>query len=485
MSKDGRDSDAVVIGAGIVGICTALELSKSGYNVTVIERFPLAGQFASMANAGIVRLHTPLPFKSISSQFHSSQELQALKSLSPSFKPNYKTSVSLDPYFFSDITSYKWMYFYFKSKFKKHNHDRLDGYSFNSFLSNTKEVYNTTGYDFQSNGGYATIYPSPLASLVKNSGNNVYHDFTQTKATSFENSSANALQQRVGNLKLEVFPSSFISDCHKFTNLVANGAGCMNDIHFRFNTKATEILVNKENNVCGVTLDDNTSLSADKVVICAGVLTNNIVENSVYQVNDKNVKRKMKLPYIPIVPLQGFSITLPYAPKNRWKYPYHTMEYYPTHLYASRINDQILRFSAYGYFRSSKYATKMWDEMGQNMVCKEGVQGNLENMERHESELLDNMESCIKDNLLSLYDIDEKYFDEHKIRWKGFRPYTPDEMPIVDQVGDVNGLYVNAGHGFLGWGTAHGTAKLVTKLMSQKLDEDETNMLKLLSLDRF
>ena len=28
----------VVIGAGVVGVCTAWELSKIGYNVTVIER---------------------------------------------------------------------------------------------------------------------------------------------------------------------------------------------------------------------------------------------------------------------------------------------------------------------------------------------------------------------------------------------------------------------------------------------------------------
>eukprot|EP01083_Nonionella_stella_P024698 68091_1 len=478
-------SDAIVIGAGIVGVCTALELSKNGYNVTVIERFPLAAQFCSMANAGLSRLHFPLQFQSLHSQLGSSRVLEALKSLSPTFQPNQTTHIALDPYFFTDRTCYRWLYSFIKSQFyvNKQTQDTrtlFDTYCFNTFVSNTNELNAKTGYNCQSNGGFAMIFPSN----TDNTGAyDTYSDLTQMKCTAFNNSSVTAEQKHLHNITVEAFPSSFVSDCHRLCNAIVTQP---NDIQFKFNTKATEILVNEQNNVCGVTIvDDNghTTLKANKVVICAGVLTNHIIQSKVYQINNRQGKHRMKLPCVPIIPLQGFSITIPYAPRKRYQYPYGIMEYYPSYLCASRVNDHSLRFSAYGYFRNTRYSTKVWKDM--RVECREGVQSNVDMMGKQERLLLDNMETCIKDDLLSLYDVDEEYFDEHKIRWTGFRPYTPDGLPIVDQVRSVSGLYLNAGHGTYGVCTSHATAKLVVQLMNKQMNDSERKMLDILSLERF
>eukprot|EP00483_Globobulimina_turgida_P001324 UN01326 len=198
-------------------------------------------------------------------------------------------------------------------------------------------------------------------------------------------------------------------------------------------------------------------------------------------------RKKVKLPYIPIVPLQGFSISVPYSPNSKYKYPFASVCYFPSRIYASRINDKILRFSAYGYFRNTGYAAKAWKNMQNAIEPRQGIQSNIYNPTKFENALLDNLENCVKDNLLLLYDIDEEYFEENKIRWTGFRPYTPDGLPFVDQIKRVNGLYVNAGHGSLGWGTSHGTAKLLVNLIDKLpvADENQNNVLKLLSIDRF
>ena len=45
-----------VMGAGIIGLSTAYELSRDGHEVTVIDRQPLAANETSFSNAGMVAI---------------------------------------------------------------------------------------------------------------------------------------------------------------------------------------------------------------------------------------------------------------------------------------------------------------------------------------------------------------------------------------------------------------------------------------------
>ena len=49
--------------------------------------------------------------------------------------------------------------------------------------------------------------------------------------------------------------------------------------------------------------------------------------------------------------------------------------------------------------------------------------------------------------------------------WTGLRPATPSNVPIIKQFGFDN-LYINAGHGTLGWTMAPGSGKLLTQLIN-------------------
>ena len=46
--------------------------------------------------------------------------------------------------------------------------------------------------------------------------------------------------------------------------------------------------------------------------------------------------------------------------------------------------------------------------------------------------------------------------------WVGIRPQTPDDLPMIGAAGAAN-LFVNAGHGSLGWTLAAGSAEVLAE----------------------
>lgn len=52
-----------------------------------------------------------------------------------------------------------------------------------------------------------------------------------------------------------------------------------------------------------------------------------------------------------------------------------------------------------------------------------------------------------------------------EVRWSGERPMTPSSRPIIAPARKMRGLYLNAGHGMLGWTLALGSARRLTSLI--------------------
>ncbi|KOG87750.1 hypothetical protein ADK38_23700, partial [Streptomyces varsoviensis] len=52
-------AEAVVVGAGVIGASTALELARSGLRVTVVDRFGGAGNGSTSASSAVVRFTYP------------------------------------------------------------------------------------------------------------------------------------------------------------------------------------------------------------------------------------------------------------------------------------------------------------------------------------------------------------------------------------------------------------------------------------------
>ncbi len=50
--------------------------------------------------------------------------------------------------------------------------------------------------------------------------------------------------------------------------------------------------------------------------------------------------------------------------------------------------------------------------------------------------------------------------------WFGFRPFRPNSIPLIGEVKIYGNLFLNTGHGHLGWTLSCGSAKVLTELMS-------------------
>ncbi len=70
----------------------------------------------------------------------------------------------------------------------------------------------------------------------------------------------------------------------------------------------------------------------------------------------------------------------------------------------------------------------------------------------------------------------EPYTDEVLEEWYGWRPMTPDGVPIIGKSPKQDNLYIAAGHGMLGLSMAPGTGKLISELVTGEepyIDKDQ------------
>lgn len=63
--------------------------------------------------------------------------------------------------------------------------------------------------------------------------------------------------------------------------------------------------------------------------------------------------------------------------------------------------------------------------------------------------------------------------------WCGLRPMTPDGTPVLGRAGNLPNLFLNTGHGTLGWTMAAGSGRVLADLVSGRQPEIETSDLNL------
>ena len=56
-------------------------------------------------------------------------------------------------------------------------------------------------------------------------------------------------------------------------------------------------------------------------------------------------------------------------------------------------------------------------------------------------------------------------------QWFGFRPFRPNSTPLICQVNKYQNLFLNSGHGSLGWTLSAGSADIIANLMDDKKSE--------------
>ena len=224
---------------------------------------------------------------------------------------------------------------------------------------------------------------------------------------------AHAQVDFVGGLRL---PNDQTGDCQKFTQKIAQYARELG-VQFRLNSRIHSIQSDQQK-ISKVILEDGSQLTADAYVMALGSYS-------------RDMLKQLGL-FAPIYPLKGYSITT--SIKNADMSP------------VSTILDE-----------SYKIALTRFDDRIRV--------GGMAEISSFDLSLHTERENTLKMVLQQLFPLASSM--EPSNFWTGLRPATPDGTPIVGKTPYSN-LFINSGHGTLGWTMACGSARLLSDIISQK-----------------
>ena len=216
---------------------------------------------------------------------------------------------------------------------------------------------------------------------------------------------ARARDRLAGGLRL---PNDETGDCHQFTTQLAAKAEQLG-VQFLYG-KTVEHLQHAGQSLQGIRFTDQSTLQADRYVLAAG-----------------SYSRDLLLPLgldIPVYPVKGYSLTLP-------------------------ITHEALAPQSTVLDESYKIAvTRLGDRIRVGGMAELGGFDLRLNPRRRQT-----LEKVTRE-LFAGGDLQQAQF------WTGLRPMTPDGTPLVG-ASSIRNLYLNTGHGTLGWTMACGSAQVL------------------------
>jgi D-amino-acid dehydrogenase len=401
----------VVLGAGIIGVTSAWQLAKAGHEVTVIDRQSGPALETSFANAGEVSFGYCSPWAA------PGIPKKAIKWLLMEHAP-----LILRPKI--DAAMIGWMIRMLRNctsaryAVNKSRMLRLADYSRLSLA----ELRNETGisYDERMKGTLqlfrtqAQLDASAKDVKALNADGVPCEVLDPTGCIAQEPALARARDKIVGGL---LTPLDETGDCFKFTNALAVKAE-EKGVTFRWGETILRVAT-EAGRATGVVTDKGT-IPADAVVMALG-------SHSPMLLRDHGIR-------LPVYPVKGYSLTVPIVD-------------------ASLAPDSTVMDESY------KIAiTRLGDRIRVGGMAEiSGYNNRLEPARRR------TLEHSVSD-LFPGGDLSRATF------WSGLRPMTPDGTPVIGAT-PVKGLYLNTGHGTLGWTMSSGSARVIADMVSGKAPE--------------
>ena len=392
----------IVLGAGVIGTTTAWALARQGAEVTVIERQPGAALETSYANAGQVSPGYSTPWAA------PGIPLKAMKWL---FQRHAPLAIRLDGSWFQ----MRWMAQMLANcsapryAINKERMMRLSEYSRDCLRNWRTEM--GLHYDERSAGTLqlfrtqAQLDAAQRDVEVLQACGVPFELLDRADVIRAEPALAHASANFCGGLRL---PNDETGDCHQFTSQLATQASGLG-VKFFYGQSVRQMQFDGQR-VSGITLADQTTLRADRYVLAAG-----------------SYSRELLLPLgldIPVYPVKGYSLTLPIT--NETLAPQSTVLDETYKIAITRLGDRIR-------------VGGMAELGGFDLRLNPRRRQTLEKVTRE---------------LFAGGDLSQAEF------WTGLRPMTPDGTPLVGSSGIPN-LYLNTGHGTLGWTMACGSAQVL------------------------
>jgi len=403
--------NVLVIGGGVVGVTTAYYLAQKGMNVTVLEAQEQEGNFGATAgNAGLLS-----PSDAFAWASPSALKVAIKSLLHPNLGIQYK--LHMDPAlwrwtasFLSQCRTSKWAQ-NSDSKFK------IAQYS----IYMLAELRRVTNIDFDASDqgiAYASRSPSDLKKLSR------HFKFLEDRGLTLELLDHEALHEKLPLLQANkspyagaVFsPHCKTGDSNKFSMELAKW--CVNNTKCSFVWGACVEKILQENNKISRILTSKGEFKADVYVLAAGA-------HSTVLAKQLGIK-------LPVYPIKGFSITAPLT--NTEMKPMSGFD----------DTDKLVALSVFGD-RLRISSSAVFDGFDTSHQQKD-FQGIL---------------NFAKDILPDAADYTTAKY------WAGLRPMTPSSLPIMG-ASPIQNLYLNVGHGNLGWTLACGTGKIVADIMAKE-----------------
>lgn len=403
----------LVLGAGVVGVTTAWYLAEEGHDVTVIDRQPGVALETSFGNAGQISPGYSTPWAMPGLPFKAARWL--LHRESPLvIRPGAITPMGLR--FMMQILG----------NCRDHAYDinkgrmlRIAEYS-RDCLKNLREQTKIQ-YEGRQKGLIQLFRTQAQLDHAQEDmrlleENGVPHAFlTPEEILSFEPGLKDAKARLVGGLRL---PGDESGDSFLFTKHLAIKAAARG-VKFRFRVHI-DALDAASDAIYGVRTSEGR-LTADAYVLALGSYAPRFL---------KPLEIKM-----PVYPVKGYSLTAPISD--------------PTRVPASTVNDE-----------SFKVAITRFDH-------RVRIGGTAE-LTGYKMRLSPDRRATLERSFSELFggaDLSKATY------WTGLRPCTPDGTPIIGPAGRYHNLWLNAGHGTLGWTMACGSGRLLAHQISGKKTE--------------
>jgi D-amino-acid dehydrogenase len=413
----------LVLGSGVIGVTTAYYLAKSGHHVTVIERQPSAARETSFANAGEISPGYAAPWAA------PGMPQKALQWLFMKHAPLI-WQLHLDPALFRWTTALLRNCTEVRYAINKERMVRLAEFS----RDRLRDLADATGiqYDQKSQGTLQVFRTQKQldgigkdVEVLKGSGV-PFEMLDRGGCVRYEPGLAAVAQTLVGGLRL---PNDATGDCYKFTTGLASLCASLG-VTFRYETRVEALNVSGDR-VSGI-ITNRGAMHADAFVLALGSYTPRLL-------------RQTGLP-LPVYPVKGYSITIPIVDAARA--PQSTLMDETYKIAITRLGNRI--------------------RVG-GLAELSGFNDRLPEKRR------DTLEYSVHGLFPGAGDLSAGLF------WCGLRPMTPDGTPVVGRT-PIGNLFLNTGHGTLGWTMACGSGHILADIVSGREPAIETSDL---SIERY
>lgn len=403
--REGMEMRVIVLGSGVIGVASAYYLAQQGAEVTVLDRQSGPAEETSFGNAGQISPGYSTPWAAPGIPF---------KAVKWMFQHHAPLAINLD----GSMWQLQWMAQMLKNcnpqsyAVNKERMMRVAEYSRDCL----RELRKDTGINYENRAkGTLQLFRKEAQmeavqrdiSVLQECGVS-YELLNGNELGRVEPALANAQDKLVGGLHL---PNDETGDCYLFTNALAQIAKELG-VNFQFNQNVEKLIVEGDQ-IKGVQVNGKV-LTADRYVLAFGSYSRDFLKPLDLQ--------------LPVYPVKGYSLTIPIVD--------------PAFAPQSTVLDETYKIAITRFDQRIRVGG-MAELSGFNLGLNEDRRATLQ---------------MVTQDLFPGGDIAQASF------WTGLRPMTPDSTPIIGATRFKN-LFLNTGHGTLGWTMACGSGKLISDIV--------------------